>query len=435
MRKHLFIRFIFLILVTFGGIVPQLTFLEQSAAHAQITGNPKRIFWYTYTPGFPPPAEWKTGDTAASLYKEMNYGNMASRPGSKEFFIRLKRLGFDGIMLNGFGGPYYPGHENPVFPDDLSNFAQKRNYHHYIPWSREAGLAPMLQVMFFNNNVAEKFSWLDDGEWQRIITYIHFVAKTAKSTGCKGLSFEFEPYNSFLKKNPWDIKELRKYPSKRTQTLLAIKRRASQIAEAVYQEFPEAEIHLYGIGVGADTFISRRKPKSASDFIGDDLGDLYAYFLSGFFTKPFRDGIHIDDSSTYGVFDESVIDYCIISSQMKYVDNLTIRWDLKDFIDRHVTIGFALVAHHRWNSKDWWDKVKKVDDKKFKSTLLKLMKVSPYIWLYPGEVDWVYPEIADDLPKTNVMNLDQSPFNSYSQRMKTFTNILRENVNPSFVKP
>lgn len=392
------------------------------------TEPPKLIFWYNGNPGFPPQSEWKSGDSAASLYKEMQYGNMASRPGSKEYFARLKALGFDEIFLNGFSGPYNQDRPNPVYPDDLSAFSQTRNYKYYIPWAKQVGLEPSVQIMFFNNSLADDFSWFDDKVWLKIETFLRFAAKTAKMTGCKGLSLELEPYYKFEEIKPWDIKSWEKKGYSRTVFLEAVKKRSAQMATAIFTEFPDAQVHIYGLGVGADSFLKHRSPWSAKDFTGDDLGDIIAYFLGGFFEKLYPGRVYIDEAATYGVFEPKEIKRIYSLAKMKFIENTLSRWDLKHQMAGRVSIGLALLAHHRWNSLEWWNKIKRLDEAAMEKALTALLETAPHVWVYPGEVDWIYPELADALPVPKAMTLAGSPYASYSARMMALTDAFRQTV-------
>lgn len=420
------IFFVTLFIFLYITVINQNTGISDSRKQLQTKDKKTRLFfWYTVNPGFPPQQEWKTQDTGISLYKEMQYGNMKSRHGSKEYFKRLKMLGFDAIVLNGFHGPYKPEIKQPIFPNDLEHFLQSRNYNYYIPWAKKAGLDAFLQVMFFSQGSASSFSWTDDTEWKNIEVFLSFVAKVAKSSGCRGISFDFEPYYDFIKKNPWTMIKLEKNSKKREDVLLLVKKRAAQMAKAIYKEFPQAEIHMYDIGAGANSFLSKRSPVSAQEFIGDDFGDIVAYFLAGFLSHPFTGGVHIDEASSYYIYEPNKLKSQYRTAILLYKENVLVRWDFKDYMEKNFSIGLALVVHHRWDVRKYWNKVKHVNNKSFRETLETLLSISPYIWVYPGETDWIYPEIADQLPIPKSIDITESPYKSHSERMTAFTTILR----------
>ncbi len=110
-------------------------------------------------------------------------------------YQRLKELGFDAVGLQGFEGPYRRFDPDRDDADNLDHVLQTRNRRCYIKWARDAGLDVHLNVQFFRGEVATVFSWRDSS-WEKTIRYVRGMARFAKRTGCQGLIFDFEPYDT-----------------------------------------------------------------------------------------------------------------------------------------------------------------------------------------------------------------------------------------------
>lgn len=391
------------------------------------------VFWYTIHPGFPPVTEWKQGDTAKSMYTEMLYGNMNARAGSKEYFKIMKDIGFNAVVLNGFHGPYNPRYTKPVFPDSLKQELQQRNADYYVKWSQSVGLDVLLQDMFFSEGDAAKFNWFDDDEWRKIERHLRFIALTAKKLGCIGLSFDLEPYEKFSENNPWKLAHWTSAGRGRDEVLLKIYKRSQQMAKAIYEKFPEARIHFYDIGVGNKSVIQTTLDVKAENLVGDDYGDVTAYFLAGFASVPSMGKIHIDEATTYGVYDPAKINKLYRLAVVKYVDNVIIRWHDESYRSR-IRIGLAMMAHVRTKSKKYWDMVKTLDEARFRDALTVSFKNAAYVWLYPGETDWIYPELANDFALIQTMLLAGTPYKTHTERMKALSSTLRQYMKSQDVK-
>jgi hypothetical protein len=93
-----------------------------------------------------------------------------------------------------------------------------------------------------------------------------------------------------------------------------------------------------------------------------------------------------------------------------------------------------MMAHVRTKSKKYWDMVKTLDEARFRDALTVSFKNAAYVWLYPGETDWIYPELANDFALIQTMLLAGTPYKTHTERMKALSSTLRQYMKSQDVK-
>jgi hypothetical protein len=355
------------------------------AALPSAQGRPQIVLWCDSHPGMPPKADWRQGDTPMSLAHEMYYSNMKARDGSPWAYQRLREMGFDAVGLQGFEGPYRRFDPDRDDPDNLDHVMQTRNRRCYIKWARDAGLDVYLNIQFFRGEVATVFSWRDSS-WERTIAYVRNIAHFAKRTGCQGLIFDFEPYDT---ESPmqWSVPYWTKNLGiDRAAFLELMRTRGAEFSAAIAAEFPECKLRVYNMGAYNN---------------GEDGADVHAWFLAGLAEAKLPAGIELDIPNTYYRYDPRFAADTYTFDGLPMIERAAKVSRVPEYVRQQCTISPGSAPIHRWNSWDgmYTRAIARLTADGFEAHLLALLHAAPRsIWMC-GEAtfDWTMPELSDQV--------------------------------------
>ena len=206
-------------------------------------------------------------------------------------------LPFDGLVLYVNAEKYagrYGGTCDPGLPMDQWGIASTIFSHYKIdPDDYEYVIEELRQTRFekFKHNFvlalvtpSYKFNWFDEKLWQTTIHNVKVLARIAKLGGCEGIFLDFEQYGSTY----WWFKKLCEAfpdnPQDWKSYANIVRRRGSQLIEAINSEFPGCQI----LTCFASSYVNFGQTDGE---VVDKPHDRHYSFESYGLVAPFTDGL------------------------------------------------------------------------------------------------------------------------------------------------
>ena len=295
----------------------------------------------------------------------------------------MEQRPFDGVMM------YVPAIRDVFATQDLDEAALNVEMEalQRIRWGRFTD--NFLMVL-----ARSEMDWFSDEDWEWVLRNVGLAAQAARLGGCKGLTFDCEPYGA----DPWDYRK-QKYAAEKSfpEYQAQVRQRGTEFIARIQEEFPHPVIHTFYLLAlynhpNRGTIASEPDPVAREKKMRDSLWPLYPAFVNGMLDGA-RPGTVITDGNedaywytrardfyeSYHTIHQTSLNLVFPSLHAKYRAQIECAQALfADYIFG-LTKGRSLAQYMTAQDRARW----------FEHNVYYALQTSDrYVWLYSENMNW-----------------------------------------------